>query len=32
MVGGIYILRLERQGRSRYQALVASRQELEKLS
>jgi signal transduction histidine kinase len=32
MVGGIYILRLERQGRSRYQALVASRQELERLS
>src|SRR5450432_2199731 len=32
VVGGIYILRLERQGRKRYAALVASRQELEALS
>jgi signal transduction histidine kinase len=30
--GGIYILRLERQGRMRYEELVASRQELESLS
>jgi len=30
--GGFYILRLERQGRARYQELVASRQELESLS
>jgi signal transduction histidine kinase len=32
LVGGFYILRLERQGRIRYQELVASRQELESLS
>ena len=32
LVGGFYILRLERQGRARYQELVASRQELESLS
>lgn len=32
MIGGIYILRLERQGRRRYDALVASRYELEALS
>lgn len=30
--GGIYILRLERQGRARYEELVASRHELESLS
>lgn len=32
IVGGIYILRLERQGRRRYAALVSSRQGLEELS
>jgi signal transduction histidine kinase len=32
IVGGIYILRLERQGRRRYAALMSSRQELEELS
>jgi signal transduction histidine kinase len=32
VIGGIYILRLERQGRRRYEALVASRHELEALS
>jgi len=32
LVGGIYILRLERQGRRRYEALAASRHELEALS
>ncbi len=32
MIGGVYILRLERQGRRRYDALMASRQELEALS
>jgi signal transduction histidine kinase len=32
LLGGFYILRLERQGRARYQELVASRQELESLS
>lgn len=31
-LGGFYILRLERQGRARYQDLVASQQELESLS
>jgi signal transduction histidine kinase len=32
LLGGFYILRLERQGRARYQELAASRQELEWLS
>jgi signal transduction histidine kinase len=32
LLGGFYILKLERQGRSRYQELVASREELEALS
>ena len=32
LVSGIYILRLERQGHQRYQALVRSREELEALS
>lgn len=32
LVGGIYILRLEHQGRRRYEALVESRRELEELS
>jgi signal transduction histidine kinase len=32
LVGGFYILRLERQGRIRYQELVAGQQELESLS
>jgi signal transduction histidine kinase len=32
LIGGFYILRLEQQGRRRYQLLVASRQELEALS
>lgn len=32
LVGGIYVLRLERQRRARYQELVANRQELEALS
>lgn len=32
LVGGFYILRLERQGRRRYEALLASRRELEALS
>jgi signal transduction histidine kinase len=32
IAGGIYILRLEGQGRRRYEALVASRHELEELS
>jgi signal transduction histidine kinase len=32
LVSGLYILRLERQGRQRYQALARSRQELEGLS
>jgi signal transduction histidine kinase len=32
LIGGFYILRLEQQGRRRYQLLVASRQELESLS
>jgi signal transduction histidine kinase len=32
LAGGIYILRLERHGRARFQQLVASRQELEALS
>ena len=32
LVGGFYILRLETQGRARYEELVASRQELESLS
>ena len=32
LIGALYILRLERQGRRRYQALVESRQELEELS
>ena len=32
MVGGFYILRLEKQGRRRYEALVANRRELEALS
>ena len=32
LLGGFYILRLEKQGRVRYQELVASRQELEALS
>ncbi len=32
LLGGFYILKLERQGRSRYQELVLSRQELEALS
>jgi signal transduction histidine kinase len=31
-LGGFYILRLERQGRRRFEALVANRQELEALS
>jgi len=31
-IGGLYILRLERQGRRRYEALVESRRELEELS
>ena len=32
LLGGFYILRLERQSRTRYEELVASRQELEALS
>lgn len=32
LIGGFYILRLEKQGRARYQELVASRKELEALS
>ena len=32
LLGGFYILKLERQGRSRYQELVASREELQALS
>jgi signal transduction histidine kinase len=32
LVGGIYILRLEQQGRRRYEALAKSRRELEELS
>jgi signal transduction histidine kinase len=32
LIGGLYILRLERQGRRRYVALVQSRRELEDLS
>lgn len=32
LLGGFYILKLERQGRSRYEELVLSRQELEGLS
>ncbi len=32
LIGGFYILRLEKQGRVRYQELVASRQQLEALS
>jgi signal transduction histidine kinase len=32
LLGGFYILRLERRGRARYRELVASRQELEALS
>ena len=32
MIGGMYILRLERQGRRRYDALMASQHELESLS
>ena len=32
LIGGFYILRLEKQGRGRYQELVASRHELEALS
>jgi signal transduction histidine kinase len=32
LLGGFYILRLERQGRARYQELVASREKLESLS
>jgi signal transduction histidine kinase len=32
LVGGFYILRLEKQGRTRYQELVASQKELESLS
>jgi signal transduction histidine kinase len=32
LLGGFYILKLERQGHTRYQELVASRQELEALS
>src|SRR5271169_1822961 len=32
LLGGFYILRLERQGRTRYQELVTSRKELEALS
>ena len=32
LIGGFYILRLEKQGRTRYQELVASQQQLEALS
>jgi signal transduction histidine kinase len=32
LIGGLYILRLERQGRRRYEALVESRRQLEDLS
>lgn len=32
LTGGFYILRLERQGRTRYEALVTNRRELEELS
>jgi signal transduction histidine kinase len=32
LIGGLYILRLEREGRHRYEALVESRRELEELS